>query len=66
MFALWHMLRLSAQPARWSARMVLTVLVLAVLSLSWQAADALPDDTSWQVATTGHSGLLTLEPLLLR
>jgi hypothetical protein len=36
MFAYWHLLRMCAQPARWSVRMMATLLLVVVLSGSWQ------------------------------
>lgn len=55
MFACWHMLRLCAQPTRWSARMIVAVLVLLVLSLSWEASDSLPTEPPRQMAANGRT-----------
>ena len=42
MFALWHHLCLCVQPAHWSARMILVMLCLVILTASWRVADRIP------------------------
>ena len=40
MFAYWHFLRMCAQPARWSARMITVFLLMGVLSASWKISES--------------------------
>ncbi|MDB4473882.1 hypothetical protein N9023_02650 [Opitutaceae bacterium] len=70
MFAYWHLLRMCAQPARWSVRMIATLLLAAVLTGSWQVSGWVAAEPANQAPmahiedSVVHTGLIPLLQLI--
>lgn len=70
MFAYWHLLRMCAQPARWSVRMITTLLLVVVLTGSWQVSGwitvdpADPPPIAHIEDSVVHTGLIPLLQLI--
>lgn len=64
MFAYWHLLRMCAQPTRWSVRMIATLLLVAVFTSSWQVSGWIPPAKA-QAAHSSHYEGTVVNPGLI-